>query len=37
MLKSHVKFHSNNGKRLVLIADDELINRELLRAVLEAD
>ena len=35
MLKSHVKFHSTNGKRLILVADDEMINRELLGAVLE--
>ena len=35
MLKSHERFHSVNGKRLILIADDEFINRELLRAVLE--
>ena len=37
MLKSHVKFHSTNGKRLILVADDEMINRELLGAVLEND
>ena len=37
MLKSHEKFHSANGKRLILVADDEMINRELLRAVLESD
>ena len=37
MLKSHEKFHSANGKRLILVADDELINRELLSVVLEAD
>lgn len=35
MLKSHEKFHSANGKRLILVVDDELINRELMRAVLE--
>ncbi len=35
MLKSHEKFHSSNGKRLILAADDELINRELLGMVLE--
>ena len=28
MLKSHEKFHSANGKRLILVADDERINRE---------
>ena len=37
MLKSHEKFHSVNGKRLILIADDEMINRELLSAILEND
>ena len=31
MLKSHEKFHSSNGKRLILIADDELINREIMK------
>ena len=35
MLKSHEKFHSVNGKRQVLVVDDELINREILRAVLQ--
>ena len=37
MLKSHEKFHSTNGKRLILVADDEQINRELLGMVLEAE
>ena len=37
MLKSHERFHSINGKRQILIADDELINRELLRAVLQTE
>lgn len=37
MLKSHERFHSANGKRLILIVDDEKINRELLGAVLESD
>ena len=37
MLKSHEKFHSANGKRLILVADDELINRELLGMILEDD
>lgn len=36
-MKNHVKFHSANGKRLILIADDELINRELLGQILKAD
>ena len=35
MLKSHEKFHSAHGKRLILIADDEIINRELLGMMLE--
>ena len=37
MLKSHVMFHSSNGKRLVLIADDEYQNREILRMTLESE
>ena len=37
MLKSHEKFYSENGKRLLLIADDEFVNREILRAVLDND
>ena len=37
MLKSHEKFHSSNGKRLILVADDEFINREILGIQLEAD
>ena len=37
MFKSHEKFHSANGKRQILIADDELINRELLGHILEED
>ncbi len=37
MLKSHEKFHSENGKRLLLVADDELINREMMRVVLQDD
>ena len=35
MLKSHVKFHSVEGKRLILIADDEPANRALLGLVTE--
>ena len=34
-MKAHEKFHSANGKRLVLIVDDELINRELLKLALQ--
>lgn len=37
MLKSHERFHSENGKRRILIVDDEEINRELLRLVLQDD
>ncbi|MBR2672052.1 MAG: EAL domain-containing protein [Oscillospiraceae bacterium] len=37
MLKTHEKFHSSNGKRQVLIVDDEQINRELLAMVLSED
>ena len=36
MLESHKKFHSSNGKRRILIADDEMLNRELLGAMLES-
>jgi len=35
MPKEHLKFHSEKGKRLLLIADDELINREILKVTLE--
>ena len=35
MLKSHERFHSSNGKRLVLVADDEFVNREILKSVLQ--
>ena len=37
MFKSHEKFHAANGKRQILIADDEFINRELLGHILEED
>ena len=37
MLESHKKFHSSNGKRRILIADDEMLNRELLGAMLEKE
>ena len=37
MLNSHVKFHALGGKRRVLVADDEPINRELLGNLLGAD
>ena len=35
MLKSHERFHSSDGRRLLLVADDEMINREILGAILE--
>ena len=37
MLKSHEKFHSANGKRQILIVDDELVNRELLGYYLQEE
>ena len=37
MLKSHEKFHSANGKRQVLVVDDEAINRAMLGAILEEE
>ena len=37
MLESHKKFHSANGKRQILIVDDELLNRELLGIMLQED
>ena len=36
-MKNHEKFHSTNGKRQILIADDEMINREILREMLRQD
>ena len=37
MLKSHEKFHSANGKRQILVVDDEALNRDMLGAILESD
>jgi diguanylate cyclase (GGDEF)-like protein len=37
VLKSHERFYSANGKRLVLVVDDESINREILGNILETD
>ncbi len=37
MLKSHEKFHSSNGKRLILVAEDESANRGILGNVLGDD
>jgi len=36
MLDDHMKMHSE-GKRLILIADDEMINREILGEMLKDD
>ena len=30
MPQNHLKFHSTNGKRRILIVEDEMINREIL-------
>ena len=35
MLKSHEEFYSVKGKRQILVADDEMINREMLREMLQ--
>ncbi len=37
MLKSHERFHSANGKRLILVADDEMVNREMLNIILQPE
>ena len=37
MPQNHVNFHSINGKRLILVVDDEQINRELLGLYLSDD
>ena len=37
MPKSHVKFHSAHGKRMVLVVDDEMVNREILRNMLDRE
>ena len=34
MLKGHERFYTQNGKRLILIADDETVNREILGMIL---
>ncbi len=36
-MEEHLKFHSEKGKRLVLVADDEMINRFLLGNILEKE
>ena len=35
MPESHLKFHSSNGKRKILVIEDELINREILGYMLQ--
>ena len=37
MLRSHDRFHSENGRRQILVVDDEFINRELLGNVLQSE
>ena len=37
MQTSHVAIHSRNGKRLILVADDEQVNRELLGFIAESN
>ena len=37
MPKNHEKFHSFNGKRLVLVVDDEMINRAMLGEILKSE
>ena len=37
MPKSHEKFHSTDGKRLILVVDDEPINRMILEGYLEEE
>ena len=37
MLKSHDKFYSANGKRQILVVDDEAINRIMMEGVLEKE
>lgn len=35
MPEKNLKFHSSNGKRTILIVEDEMVNRELLRLILQ--
>ena len=37
MPQSHLKFHSSTGKRKILVIEDEMINREILKYMLEGD
>ena len=36
-MDTHLKFHSSNGKRLILVVEDEQINREILALILQED
>ena len=35
MPETHLKFHSANGKRWILVVEDEAINQEILRLILQ--
>ena len=37
MLKNYDKFYVSRGRRLILVADDEMINREMLGEILKND
>ena len=37
MPQNHKKFHSVNGKRQILVVDDELINRNILGEILKTE
>lgn len=37
MFETHLKFYSSNGKRRILLVEDELINQEVLRQMLQDD
>ncbi len=37
MFRNNSKFHTDNGKKLILVVEDEFINREMLKVVLEDD
>ena len=37
MIKNHDNFYAARGRRLVLVADDEMINREMLGEILKKD
>lgn len=37
MLRNNDRFKTRNGKKLILVVEDELINREMLKVILEED